>query len=184
NWKMNKNHKNKLSLSDEFLIQAAKLKKLCPGILELKFNENGSVIVTRNSSNLVKKPLRNKKNTSNIKEKYENIDSYILHNDEYEQIKIRLNKTEMKLMETQTELEKLKQERMIKLNEVGGENHVIIWKNINTRLESIFGCDKILKVPEETQKNKYLEWNISLQNWTFADKYPVELWKKKAKNTF
>ncbi|CAG8806671.1 12698_t:CDS:1, partial [Racocetra persica] len=41
--------------------QAAKLKKLCPGILKLKFNENGSVIVTRNSSNLVKRPLRNKK---------------------------------------------------------------------------------------------------------------------------
>lgn len=70
------------------------------------------------------------------------------------------------------------------LNEMGGENHVITWKNINTRLESIFGCDEILKVPEETQKNKYLEWIISLQNWTFADKYPVELWKEKAENTF
>ncbi|CAG8852594.1 30125_t:CDS:2, partial [Gigaspora margarita] len=48
------------------------------------------------------------------------------------------------------------------LDEVGSENHV----------------------PEETQKNKYLEWIISLQNWAFVDKYPVELWKEKAENTF
>ncbi|KAF0433486.1 hypothetical protein F8M41_005059 [Gigaspora margarita] len=191
------------SPSDEFLRQAAKLKKLCPGILELKFNKNGSVIVIRNGSDLVKRPLRNKKNTSNIKEEYKNIDSYLLHHDEYEQIKIRLNETEMKLVETQSELEKLKQEKMQSctqatdknsetnssvldkiLDEMGGENHVITWKNINTRLESIFGCDEILKVPEETQKNKYLEWIISLQNWAFADKYPVELWKEKAENAF
>ncbi|CAG8547112.1 28194_t:CDS:2 [Dentiscutata erythropus] len=42
------------------------------------------------------------------------------------------------------------------LDEMGGENRAIIWKNINTRLESIFG----------------------------SDKYPVELWKEKAENTF
>ncbi|CAG8854918.1 21177_t:CDS:2, partial [Gigaspora margarita] len=95
---MNENYKNKCSLSDEFLKQAAKLKKLCPGVLELKFNENGSVSVTRTIPNLVKRPLRNKKNISNVKEKYENIDSYLLHHDEYEQIKIRLNETEIKLM--------------------------------------------------------------------------------------
>ncbi|CAG8821831.1 2138_t:CDS:2, partial [Gigaspora rosea] len=39
-------------------------------------------------------------------------------------------------------------------------------------------------VPEETQKSKYLEWIISLQNWAFVDKYPVELWKEKAEKTF
>ncbi|RIB25390.1 hypothetical protein C2G38_2166010 [Gigaspora rosea] len=53
--------------------------------------------------------------------------------------------------ETQSELEKLKQDRM---------------------------------VPEETQKSKYLKWIISLQNWAFVDKYPVELWKEKAEKTF
>ncbi|CAG8834432.1 7554_t:CDS:2, partial [Gigaspora margarita] len=70
------------------------------------------------------------------------------------------------------------------LDEMGDENHAIAWKNINTRLESIFGCDEILNIPEETQKSKYLEWIISLQNWAFADKYPIKLWKEKAKNTF
>ncbi|CAG8789333.1 43278_t:CDS:2 [Gigaspora margarita] len=113
------------SLSDEFLRQATKLKKLSPGILKLKFNENGSVIVIRNGSNL--------------------------HHDKYEQIKIRLNETEMTLTETQSELEKLKQERMAInknsetnssildkiLDEMEDENYVITWKNINSQLKSI-----------------------------------------------
>ncbi|RIB15676.1 hypothetical protein C2G38_2039163 [Gigaspora rosea] len=134
---MNENYRNKCSLSDEFLKQAAKLKMLCPGILELKFNENGSVIVTRNNSNLVKRPLRNKKNSSNIKEKYENIDSYLLQS--CTQAANKNSKTNSPV------LDKI-------LDEVGGENHAITWENINTRLESIFGCDEILKVPEEIQK--------------------------------
>ncbi|CAG8782593.1 10369_t:CDS:2 [Gigaspora margarita] len=54
------------------------------------------------------------------------------------------------------------------LDEMGDENHAITWENINTRLESIFGCDKILNIPEETQKNKY----------------SIKLWKEKAENTF
>jgi len=61
------------------------------------------------------------------------------------------------------------------LDKMEGENHTITWKNINTWLESIFGYDKILKISKKTQKSKYLEWIISLQNWAFADKYPVEL---------
>ncbi|CAG8855424.1 18962_t:CDS:2, partial [Gigaspora margarita] len=80
--------------------------------------------------------------------------------------------------ETQSELEKLKQERMQSctqadknskanssvldkiLDEMGDENHAITWKNINTQLESIFGY------------------------WAFADKYSIKLWKEKAEHTF
>ncbi|CAG8532870.1 21409_t:CDS:2, partial [Racocetra persica] len=67
--------------------------------------------------------------------------------------------------ETQSELEKLKQERMQICTQAD--------KNSETNSSIL---DKIL--------DKMGEWIISLQNWAFADEYSIKLWKEKAENTF
>ncbi|RIB22506.1 hypothetical protein C2G38_2173820 [Gigaspora rosea] len=69
-------------------------------------------------------------------------------------------------------------------SEINGKDPDNVWKNINLKLYSAFGYNEKLKSPDDNEKKYCLQLILLLQNWAFANKYPVRTWLEKAINIF
>ncbi|CAG8589147.1 45534_t:CDS:2, partial [Gigaspora margarita] len=72
------------------------------------------------------------------------------------------------------------------LNEFKGKDPEDIWIDINSKLERIFGYQKLLESPDEELRIDYLKLILELQNCEVLKQFkePIKLWKAKAESTF
>ncbi|CAG8715439.1 20155_t:CDS:2, partial [Dentiscutata erythropus] len=180
---------NKYPITKEFLTLLVKLKRACSGNLESIIFTDGKAEIKRNFTNLSQKNLRNKKvqsfselvdistasSTSVIQ--YDN-------NQHIVDIPTALNTSVIQYNNNQHVSTLQQQATPLKFNKMIGEDPDKIRKNINLKLYSVFGYGEKLKSQNDNNKRYCLLLLSTLQNWVFANKYPVDIWIKKAKNTF
>ncbi|CAG8746007.1 14916_t:CDS:2, partial [Racocetra fulgida] len=158
----------------EFLILLAELQKICPRNLEnIKFID-GKAEITRNFTNLSQKNLRNKK----FQSFNESVD---IPTDSNASITI---KYEIKQHTPAGQKLQMQPPTPLMFSEMSIEDPDKIWESVNSKLHSVFGYGEKLESQNEDDKRYCLLLLSVLQNWAFADKYPVDLWLKKAANTF
>ncbi|KAF0431631.1 hypothetical protein F8M41_005369 [Gigaspora margarita] len=182
------NLKKRYPITNDFSILLSELQKKCPGNLEnIKFNKDGKAAeITRNFVNSNQMTLRNKTIQSFNKQVNISADPNISVMIRYNNSQ-HINNTKIDFSSSSmfTDLQLQRQQQMpLIFREINGEDPDKVWKNINLKLHSAFGYSEKLNTPDENEKKYCLQLILSLQNWAFANKYPVRTWLEKAINTF